>query len=80
MGTPDDFEDDLFTSFRPQASLYLLESFLHQRIDCYVMMKAASVFYMVHKALKGLAQVKMGPGQLLQSCFEYLIMIELGNK
>jgi len=47
MGTPDDFGGDLFASFGPQAGLYPLESFLHQRIDCYVMMKAASVFYMV---------------------------------
>ena len=79
MGTPDDFGGNLFASFGPQAGLYLLESFLHQRIDCYVMMKAVLVFYMVYEALKGLTQVKMGPGQLLQSCFEYLMMIELGN-
>ena len=38
MGISDDFEGDVVASFGPQAGSYLLESCLHQRIGCYVMM------------------------------------------
>ena len=75
MGISDDFRDDIVASFGPQAGLYLLESCLHQRIGCYVMMKVVLVFkWMVYEASIGTSQVRMEPGQLLQSCFEYLMM------
>ena len=79
MGISDDFGGDIVASFGPQAGLYLLESCLHQRIGCYVMMKVVLVFYMVYEASIGLGQARTEPGQLLQSCFEYLMMIEPGN-
>lgn len=43
MGIPDDPGGDISVSSGPQVGLYLLEPFLQQMIDCYVMMKVALV-------------------------------------